>query len=94
MRWLNSLRADMVRLLAAGWWVASRMSWSQKLFISAAGGGHAWFARVQTNKREQWQQKSSRGWRGAGAENEAGMRRGMVAKDVHLTYKGKHGRNT
>lgn len=35
-RWLNSLRADMVRPLA-GWWVASRISWSEKLAISAAG---------------------------------------------------------
>lgn len=37
-RWLNSFRADMVRPLA-GWCVASRISWSQKLVISAAGGG-------------------------------------------------------
>ena len=38
MRWLNSLRADMVRPLA-GWCAASRMSWSQNELISAAGRG-------------------------------------------------------
>lgn len=37
MRWLNSLRALMVRPLA-GWCAASRISWSQKELISAAQG--------------------------------------------------------
>ena len=40
MRWLNSLRAEMgPRLL--GWCAARRMSWSQKLFISAAAAAPA-----------------------------------------------------
>lgn len=36
MRWLNSLRALIVRPFA-GWCAARRMSWSQNEFISPAG---------------------------------------------------------
>jgi hypothetical protein len=40
-RWLNSLRADIVRPLPLGWCAARRMSWSQKPLISAAAGREA-----------------------------------------------------
>ena len=56
MRWLNSLRADIVRPLL-GWCAARRISWSQKLFISAAGGWEVVWAGCN---KEQSQQSAAR----------------------------------
>ena len=56
IRWLNSLRALMVRPLA-GWCAASRISWSQKELISAERReGRKSGSRVKEGGKKEWGQ--------------------------------------